>query len=106
MYVNTFLKMGKIKSAKEIGRDISRGFKQAVTFVGEQLRHPAVKNFVGDAAEIMATSPSEEEAYMRLDERVGMEGNRIVNRTIDHYTGHQTPGDKSMPPALNALTFI
>jgi hypothetical protein len=99
--------MGKIKSAKEIGRDISKGLKQAVTFVGDQLRHPAVKNFVGNAAEIMATSNGDPEAAaMRMGELGGQEMNRVINRTIDHYTGHQTAGDKSMPPAMNALTFI
>ena len=99
--------MGKIKSAKEIGRDISRGVRKAVTFVGEQLRHPAVKQFAGDAAEIMATSNGNpEEMGMRLGQRAAVEQNRVVNRTLDHYTGHQTAGDKSMGLVPNALTFI
>jgi siroheme synthase len=95
--------MGNKHSNAKAERDL----RNAVTFVGDQLKHPAVRQFVGDAAEIMATSNGNpEEMAMRLGQRAGEEQNRIINRTLDHYTGHETPGDKSMPPALNALTFV
>lgn len=95
--------MGNRASNAKAERDL----KNAVVFVGDQLRHPAVRNFVGDAAEIMAASGGDPElAAPALAERAGVEGNRIVNRTLDHYTGHNTPGDKSIPPMMNALTFL
>ena len=103
MYDFSQSKMGNKASNAKAERDL----RNAVTFVGDQLRYPAVKQFVGDAAEIMATSNGNpEEMGMRLGQRAAEEQNRVINRTIDHYTEHETQGDKSMAPGLNALTFL
>ena len=83
------------------------GLKQGIQFVGEQAKHPAVQQFAKDTAQIVASSNGNpEEMAMKLGQRAGKEQNRIINRTIDHYTGHETQGNKSIPPVMNALTFI
>jgi hypothetical protein len=95
--------MGNKASNAKAERDLRRG----VQFVGEQLQHPAVMTFTRDIAKGLAASNGDpEQAAMFVGQRSGEELNRVINRTIDHHTGHVTPGDKSMPPLLNALTFV
>ena len=73
--------MGNRASNAKAERDLMKG----VTFIGEQLRHPAVKDFVSDTAGIMAVSGGNPElAGAMLGQRGAEEGANVINRTLDH----------------------
>ena len=73
--------MGNRASNAKAERDLKNGVK----FIGEQLRHPAVKDFVSDTAGIMAVSGGNPQlAGAMLGQRAAEEGVNVMNRTIDH----------------------
>lgn len=72
--------------ATKMKSDISRGVKKAGSFIGDQMKHPAVRQLATDSAAILATSGGNPEmAGAMLGQRLAQEGAATLNRTINHY---------------------
>jgi hypothetical protein len=76
----------RMPRASKMKSDISRGLKKAGSFIGDQMKHPAVQQLATDSLGILASSGGNPQmAGAMLGQRLAQEGAAVANRSINHY---------------------